>query len=142
MKASARNQLTGTVSTVHHGPVNTEIVLDLAGGDRLVAVVTTDSAKRLGLEHGKQAVGLVKAPAVTLVTEESAFKFSARNQLGGQIEHVTKGAVNSEVAVRLPGGNVLHAVVTNEAVADLQLVAGRAVTALIKASSVIVGVPA
>jgi len=45
MKISARNKLEGTISAVKTGPVNTEVVLDLAGGDKLVAVVTTDSAK-------------------------------------------------------------------------------------------------
>ena len=68
MKVSARNKLEGTISAVNAGPVSTEIVLDLAGGDKLVAVVTSESAKRLGLAAGKKAVGLVKAPSVTLVT--------------------------------------------------------------------------
>ena len=53
-----------------------------------------------------------------------------------------KGAVNSEVAIRLPGGSVVSAVVTNEAVAELQLASGKAATALIKASQVILGVSA
>jgi len=140
MKISARNKLEGTISAVNAGPVNTEVVLDLPGGDKLVAVVTTQSAKRLGLAAGKRAVGLVKAPLVTLLTDAGNYRFSARNQLTGQITGLTKGAVNSEVAVRLPGGSVVSAVVTNEAVADLQLAAGKTATALIKASHVMLGV--
>jgi len=140
MKVSARNKLEGTIAAVNNGPVSTEVVLDLAGGDKLVAVVTTTSAEKLGLQVGGKAVGLVKAPSVMLVTDAPHYRFSARNQFSGTITDVTKGAVNSEVAVRLPGGSVIHAMVTNEAIDELQLASGRPATALIKASQVIIGI--
>ena len=140
MKISARNQLEGMISTVNAGPVSTEVTLDLAGGDKLVAVVTSESAKKLGLAKGKKAIGLVKAPLVTLLTDAGGYKFSARNQLSGQVTNVIKGAVNSEVTMKLSGGSTVSAVVTNEAVADLQLAAGKSAVALIKASHVILGV--
>jgi molybdate transport system regulatory protein len=142
MKVSARNRLEGTISTVNPGPVNTEVVLDLGGSDRLVAVVTSESAKKLGLTVGKRAVGIVKAPSVTIVTDAANYRFSARNQFTGEVSRVEKGAVNSEVAIRLPGGAVIWAVVTNDAVSELQLASGKPATALIKASQVIVGVAA
>ena len=69
LKISARNKFEGTISAVNAGPVNAEVVLDLAGGDKLVAVITAGSAKSLGLAAGKRAVGLVKAPAVTVLTD-------------------------------------------------------------------------
>ena len=142
MKVSARNKLEGTISAVNAGPVSTEIVLDLAGGDKLVAVVTSESAKRLGLAAGKKAVGLVKAPSVTLVTDAGNYRFSARNQYTGKVSQLVKGAVNSEVSIKLPGGTVISAIVTNEAVEELQLASGKSATALIKASHVIVGIAA
>ena len=116
MKISARNKLEGTISAVNAGPVSTEVILDLAGGDKLVAVITSESAKKLGLAKGKKAVGLVKAPLVTILTDAGNYKFSARNQLAGQVASVTKGAVNSEVTIRLQGGSVISAMVTNESV--------------------------
>jgi molybdate transport system regulatory protein len=140
MKISARNQLEGTISAVNAGPVSTEIILDLAGGDKLVAVVTSESARKLGLAKGKKAVGLVKAPLVTLVTDAGGYRFSARNQLAGKITNVAKGAVNSEITMSLSGGSKVAAVVTNEAVDDLQLASGKSAIALIKASHVILGV--
>jgi molybdate transport system regulatory protein len=142
MKISARNKLEGTISAITSGPVSTEVVLDLAGGDKLVAVITASSEKKLGLAKGKKAVGLVKAPLVTLLTDAGNYRFSARNQFSGEVTQVTKGAVNSEVSIRLLGGNVISAVVTNEAVSELQLAAGKQATALIKASHVILGVSA
>ena len=50
--------------------------------------------------------------------------------------------MNNEVAVTLSGGTVVHSVVTNEAVLELGLKVGEPATALIKASHVILGVPA
>jgi molybdate transport system regulatory protein len=140
MKVSARNQFEGTISAVNTGPVNTEVVLDLAGGDKLVAVITSASAKKLGLAVGKRAVGLVKAPSVTVLTDAANYRFSARNQFAGQVAQLVKGGVNSEVTIRLPGGSVVSAVITNEAVSELQLATGKPATALIKASQVILGV--
>jgi len=142
MKISARNKLEGTISAINAGPVNTEVVLDLAGGEKLVAVVTSESARRLGLAAGKRAVGLVKAPSVTVLTDAGNYRFSARNQFAGQVTQLIKGAVNSEVTIRLPSGNVISAVVTNEAASELQLASGKAATALIKASQVMLGVSA
>lgn len=43
MAVSARNQLTGTVSAVAMGAVNDEVELTLAGGAKLVAIVTAAS---------------------------------------------------------------------------------------------------
>lgn len=142
MNASARNKLAGTISAVNPGPVNTEVVLDLGHGHQLVATVTTASAKTLGLAPGKQAVGLVKAPSVTLVTDAAGYKFSARNVFAGEVADVTKGAVNSEVVIRLPGGGTIAAVVTNESVTELKLAKGTPATALIKATQVTIAVAA
>ncbi len=63
-------------------------------------------------------------------------KISARNVFDGSIKAVKPGAINSEVDVALPGGLQIVATVTNDSVAELGLVAGKAVKALVKASSV------
>src|SRR6202521_488619 len=128
MKISARNKLEGTISAITSGPVSTEVVLDLAGGDKLVAVITASSEKKLGLAKGKKAVGLVKAPLVILLTDAGNYRFSTRNQFTGKVSKVTKGGVNSEVSITLPGGSVISAVVTNEAVSELQLAVGKQAT--------------
>jgi molybdate transport system regulatory protein len=125
MKVSARNRLDGTVSAINPGPVNTEVALNLGGHDKLVAVVTSESAKQMGLAVGKRAIGLVKAPSVTIVTDAANYRFSARNQFAGEVTRVEKGALNSEIAIRLPGGTMISAVVTNEAVSELQLASGK-----------------
>ena len=78
MAVSARNQLTGTVSAVAMGAVNDEVELTLAGGAKLVAIVTHSSQQALGLAKGKEALALIKAPGVTLATEDCGLKFCSQ----------------------------------------------------------------
>jgi molybdate transport system regulatory protein len=141
MKVSARNVFKGTVSNIQEGAVNAEIALQLAGGEQLVAVVTLASVKSLGLAVGKEAVALIKAPWVMLMTDSSGFRLSARNCLEGKVSRVSDGAVNAEVVVTLPGGTEVYSIVTREAVTELGLAAGVSATAVIKASHIILGVP-
>lgn len=142
MKISARNVFEATVSSVKEGPISAEVVLTLASGDTLVAGLTEGSVKSLGVKVGGKALAIVKAPLVTLVTESQGWKFSARNQLAGTVASVQQGPVNTSVAVQLKGGVSLTSIVTNSAAEELGLAVGTPVTALFKAGSVILGVPA
>jgi molybdate transport system regulatory protein len=142
MNVSARNVFKGKITALVDGAVNAEVELTLPGGDKIVAIVTEGSVKSLGLAVGKEAVAYVKAPWVMLLAGSGNVKFSARNQLAGKVSKLQKGAVNTEVAVTLPGGTVVYAVVTNEAVLELGLKEGGEAAALIKASHVVLGVPA
>ena len=141
MNVSARNVFKGKITALTDGVVNAEIELTLPGGDKIVAIVTEASVKSLGLAVGGEAVAYVKAPWVMLLSGQPDVHFSARNQLSGKVSALTKGAVNTEVAITLAGGSVVHSVVTNEAVLELGLKVGEPATALIKASHVILGVP-
>jgi molybdate transport system regulatory protein len=62
---------------------------------------------------------------------------SARNYLYGTVAAITRGAVNDEVSLALPGGQTVVAVVTRESTETLGLVEGAAAVALVKASSVV-----
>ncbi len=67
-------------------------------------------------------------------------KISARNSLEGTIKHVTKGATTAHVEIELKGGDIVTASITNEAVDDLGLVAGKKAHAVIKSSDVMIAV--
>ena len=69
MQLSARNVVKGTVKSVTHGMVNSEIVVELPGGQELVSVITKSSAERLGLAEGKEVCALIKASNVMLAVE-------------------------------------------------------------------------
>jgi molybdopterin-binding protein len=72
--------------------------------------------------------------------KEKNMKLSARNILKGKVVKVTKGAVNSEVVIELPGGTQLVSIITNTSVENLELKAGKEAYAVIKASNIMVGV--
>lgn len=66
-------------------------------------------------------------------------KISARNQIAGTVSSLTRGAVNGQVKIDIGGGNIITSSITEEAIAELALSAGDAVTVLIKASDVLIG---
>ncbi len=66
-------------------------------------------------------------------------KISARNVLKGKVKAVVHGAINSEVTVELSGGAELVSVITKNSAEHLGLRKGKKVTAIIKASNVILG---
>jgi molybdate transport system regulatory protein len=141
MRTSARNQFFGKVSSVKLGAVNDEIELDIIGGHKIVAVITHASTEELGLRVGAEAFALIKASSIILVSADESAKFSARNQLSGTISRLQPGAVNTEVVIDLPGGSSAAAIITNDSSNALELSPGKAVSAIFKASSVILAVP-
>lgn len=66
-------------------------------------------------------------------------KISARNQIKGTAVSIAVGAVNATVKVDIGGGNVITSSITNEAIEDLALAEGEAVTVFVKSSDVIIG---
>ena len=69
MKLSARNILKGTVKSVEHGAVNSEVVIQLPGGQEVVSIITRNSAETLGLSAGKEAYAVIKASEVMIATD-------------------------------------------------------------------------
>lgn len=141
MKASARNQFVGTIAAVEVGPVSTQVTLELPQGLSITATMTSSAAQRLKLWVGSEAIALVKASEVILITDFAGYQLSARNQLAGTVSRIEKGAVTSQVSLTLPGGAVVTASITNEAVSALGLAIGQAATAAFKAYSVMLAVP-
>ncbi len=66
-------------------------------------------------------------------------KLSARNQLKGTIKEIETGAVNAVIKLDI-GGNIISATISMDAVKSLNLAVGKEAYAVIKSTSVMVGV--
>ncbi len=67
-------------------------------------------------------------------------KLSARNQFKGKVIGIEPGAVNAIVTIDIGGGNIVSATVSMAAVKDLGLEVGKDAYAIIKATSVMIGI--
>ena len=138
MKLSARNQFAGTVTKVNEGAVNGIVSIDV-NGTIVSSTISMSAIRELGLEPGKKAYAVVKATEV-MVGRGEHLPLSARNQFPGKVISVEKGAVNSIVRISALGGNTISATISNAAVEELGLKDGEDVLAVIKATSVMVGI--
>jgi molybdopterin-binding protein len=68
MKLSARNQIPAKVTAINYGEAIANVELD-AGGSRLVASITVESVKELGLTVGSEVTAVIKASDVILATD-------------------------------------------------------------------------
>ena len=67
-------------------------------------------------------------------------KLSARNQFKGKVVDIQEGAVNGIVKIDIGGGNVMSATISMNAIKELGLEVGKEAYAVVKATSVIVGI--
>ena len=67
-------------------------------------------------------------------------KLSARNQLKGEIVSIEEGAVNAIVGIKIKGGDIITATISLASVKNLGLEVGKEAYAVIKATSVMVGI--
>lgn len=139
VRNSARNQFAGTVVALREGPVEVEVTLRLEASHTVVAAVTRESAETLGLALGSEALALVKASSVLLLTDDQ-LRISARNRLWGTVERIVDGPVNAEVTLALGAGRTATAVVTQASLQTLGLAVGARACAAFKVSSVILAV--
>lgn len=139
LRTSARNQYDGTVTALQRGAVNSQVTLRLDGDDELVSIITNDSVDHLGLVVGTAAIALIKASFVILSNDDT-LRVSARNLLRGTVSSCRKGAVNGEVVLALAAGKELVATVTNDSIEHMGIVPGASISAIVKASHVILAV--
>lgn len=141
MKTTARNQFAGRIAALQIGPSTVQVRLELPGGLPLRAALNAEAAAALKLEVGQEALALVKASEIMLVQDFAGYRLSASNQLHGSISRVQKGSTGSLVGLTLPGGAVITASVTPDAIEALDLRVGQSATACFKASTVMLAVP-
>ena len=65
MQLSARNKISARVTGITQGEATANVELD-AGGTRLVASITVEAARELGLAEGSEVVAVIKASDVII----------------------------------------------------------------------------
>lgn len=66
MKISARNVIEGTVLEVKEGAVNSQVRVDIGGGNTINSIITIDAIKELGIAAGSRVEVVIKASDVML----------------------------------------------------------------------------
>ncbi|GJM12354.1 MAG: ModE family transcriptional regulator [Pseudohongiella sp.] len=136
LQTSARNQFLGNIAAIEFGAVNSEVQVQISDSQRIVAMVTEQSRLEMKLAEGLPVIAMIKASSVTLAVG-SNLQVSARNILTGTLLKLDRGAVNADVTIQLAGNKTLSAMITNQSAEQLTLMEGMTVSALFKASSVI-----
>jgi len=70
MRLSARNQLPATVTDVAEGQVMAEVSMTIDGGHGMVAAITAESSRTLGLVPGRRVIVIVKSTEVMVAVDD------------------------------------------------------------------------
>lgn len=136
MKLSARNKFIGKVTDVTRGAVNGIVKIELSNGQHITSSITLEAIDDLDITAGKEVTAIIKSTSVLI--GRGQLTLSARNKLSGTIIDINRGAVNAIVKVELPSNVVISSSITLEAVDELDLTVGKEVTAVVKASEVLI----
>nr|WP_302660582.1 TOBE domain-containing protein [uncultured Clostridium sp.] len=136
MKLSARNKFIGKVVDVTRGAVNGIVKIELSNGQHITSSITLEAIDDLDITIGKEVTAIIKSTSVLI--GRGHLTLSARNKLSGTIIDINRGAVNAIVKVELPSNVVITSSITLEAVDELDLTIGTEVTAVVKASEVLI----
>lgn len=138
MQISARNQISGVVELISKGTVNAEVYVKLKSGYTIVSVITNTAVNNLDLKIGDDVVGIFKSSTV-LITTDISLNISARNKLQGKVDSIQQGEINSELIIDIGNGDKIASIITSNSIEGLSIKEGMQVSAIIKASDVMLG---
>lgn len=98
----------------------------------------TDLGKSLLSEYKQAEIYLDKVLSNPRSLEVKCLKLSARNQFKGKVVAVEKGVITSKVKVEIKMPVTVTAVITKEAVEDLDIKVGDEVTAIVKSTEIMI----
>ena len=139
IKTSATNQLFGTITAIQTGAVNGEVLVELKGGEQIVASLALTELKLLELSIGGDVVMLINDPEIIVITDPGNTPLSARNCLRGTVIRVQYDGVDSEIVINLPSGDSLVATISQVSALALGLNPGISAYAVFKSNAVLLG---
>jgi len=133
---SARNQLPGTIKSISRGEVTAEIIIVTSTGVEISSIITLGSCVRMNLQPEDNVVAVVKSSDVIIATGDN-LSISCRNNIPGTIKKIISGSVSNEITIDSQGTELIS-IITHSSVDRLKLTENMKVSALIKASNVII----
>ena len=133
---SARNQIPGIIKSISRGGITAEVIIITASGLEISSIITLGSCVRMNLEPGDNVTAIVKSSDVILAVGKDLL-ISCRNNIPGIIKKINSGSVSNEIVIDA-NGTELVSIITQNSVERLKLAENSKVSALIKASNVIV----
>jgi molybdate transport system regulatory protein len=138
MQISARNQISGVVELISNGTVNAEVYIKLKSGYTMISVITNTAVNNLDLKLGDEVVAIFKSSTV-LITTDISLNISARNKFQGNVDSIHQGEINSELIIDIGNGDKIASIITSNSIEALGIKEGMQVSAIIKASDVMLG---
>ncbi len=136
---SARNQLSGNIVSIENGDMSSDIVIALEGGQNLMATITKNSLKKLGIEKGSKVFALFKANSLMLSNENTNIDAKIANRFQGKVEKIEHGETYNDVIVAIEGGIKLCSQMRSSTLLKLNLDIGSSVTAFCRAEDIMIG---
>lgn len=135
--SSARNTLYGRVTTIQLGTIQALVELSTVGQEKLLAIITVGSFKRLQLSTGRLVTAEIKAPWLQLCRPGSGQALGADNCFSGEIIRMTAGSLVVEYIVRSTAGIEFCALLSRPAAETLALESGDEAWVLCSAFAVV-----
>ena len=122
-----------------HGAMEEQIVETYKGGKSGGGgAKLTDLGKSLLGEYKQAEIYLDKVLSDPRILEVKGLKLSARNQLKGKVVSVEKGVITGKVKIEIKMPVTVTAVITKEAIEELDIKVGDEVTAIVKSTEIMI----
>lgn len=129
------NRLCGTIVSITQGQIHAYVQI-LWKEIPLSVIITRASCEDMHLSVGDTISVLIKGTDIMLAKSLSGM-LSARNRAKGIVKEIVQGDVLSKVFVESQG-DMLHAIITNASLKDMDIQKGDAVVAIVKSTELIV----
>jgi len=138
IKNSAANQLFGTVIVIQPGIDSAEIIVQLIGGERIAVSLSFAELDSLALSLGRPVLLLLDSRDISIVTDNDAGRFSARNALHASVIRVRQHGGDIEITLNLIGDDTLCVTIAKERSEAMELRPGITTQAVFNSSAVII----
>lgn len=138
IKNSAPNQLFGTIMNIQPSSVSVEVVVQLIGGERIVACLDFEEFDLLELNVGKPVLLLISSREISIMTDPDVWRFSTSNTLHSSVISIRQQATHYEVVLRLIGGDKIATVVSQMLAETIKLRPGMPTRAVFNGSAIII----